>query len=94
MMMALISAKFLFLPLTTWYLLVNGGERIPLNFSFITSIRPRSGFSSAGGIPAFDIALEMINNRSDILPDYLLQYTEILDSEVYILELMHGFVIA
>ena len=82
MMMTLISAKFLFLPLTTWYLLVNGDERIPLYFSFITSIRPRSGFSSAGVIPAFDIALEMINNRSDILPDYSLKYTEILDSEV------------
>ena len=82
MMMALISAKFLFLPLTTWYLLVNGDERIPLYFSFITSIRPRSGFSSAAGIPAAKIALELINNRSDILPGYSIQSKEVLDSEV------------
>ena len=29
-----------------------------------------------------DLALELINNRPDILPNYTLQYTEILDSEV------------
>ena len=55
---------------------------IPLNISFITSINPEAGFSAAGGIPAIEMALEMINNRTDILANYTIQHTEILDSRV------------
>ncbi len=58
------------------------GNRIPLNISYIASINSGVGFSSAGGIPAFQIALDIINNRSDILANYSLEYTEILDSKV------------
>lgn len=58
-------------------------EKTPLYFSFISSIKPNVGFSAAGGIPAVDIALDIINNRNDILANYSLQYTEILDSKVH-----------
>ena len=58
------------------------GNRIPLYISYIASINSGLGFSSAGGIPAFQIALEMINNSSDILANYSLDYTELLDSKV------------
>ena len=51
-----------------------------LHFSYITS---KSGtFVSSGGIPVVDLALEQINNRTDILPNYTLSYTTILDSQV------------
>ena len=56
--------------------------KIPLYISFISSINAGAGFSNAGIIPAFDMALEIVNNRSDILPRYLLQRTDILDSKV------------
>ena len=55
-------------------------DKIPLYFSFITS--KTGGFISSGAIPIIDKALEQINNRSDILQNYTLQYTTILDSEV------------
>ena len=53
---------------------------IPIHFSYITA---KSGeFLSSGAIPAVDLALEQINNRTDILPNYTLSYTTILDSKV------------
>ena len=55
-------------------------DKIPLYFSFITS--KTGGFISSGAIPIIDKALEQINNRSDILQNYTLQYTKILDSNV------------
>ena len=58
----------------------NNDSRIPLYFSYITS---KTGDYVAGGaIPAVDLALEQINNSSSILPNYTLEYTEILDSNV------------
>ncbi len=58
-------------------------EKIPLYISYIASISSGVGFSSAGGIPAFQIALEMINNSSDILANYSIEtQNEILDSKV------------
>ena len=57
-------------------------EKIPLYISYIQSINSGVGFSSAGGIPAFEIALERINNSNDILANYSLEYTELLDSKV------------
>ena len=56
------------------------GEKTPLHFSYITTIT--GGFTIAGAIPVVDLALEQINNRTDILPNYTLNYTTILDSKV------------
>ena len=55
-------------------------EKIPLYFSYITS--KTGGFVSSGSIPVVDLALEQINNRTDILSNYTLNYTTILDSNV------------
>ena len=55
-------------------------DKIPLYFSFITT--KTGGFIASGAIPVIDKALEQINNRSDILQNYTLQYTKILDSNV------------
>ena len=55
-------------------------DKIPLYFSFITS--KTGNFISSGAIPIIDKALEQINNRLDILENYTLQYTTILDSNV------------
>ena len=59
---------------------IESGRKIPLYFSYITT---KSGaFVAAGVIPVVDLALEQINNRSDILPNYTLNYTTIVDSKV------------
>ena len=55
-------------------------KRSELKFSYITS--KSVGFVSAGGIPAVDLALELINNRTDVLPNHTLSYTNVLDSQV------------
>ena len=51
-----------------------------LTFSYITT--KSGGFISSGGIPVVDLALELINNRTDVLPGYNLAYTTVLDSKV------------
>ena len=51
-----------------------------LHFSYITT--KTGSFVSSGAIPVVDLALEQINNRTDILPNYNLSYTNILDSKV------------
>ena len=55
--------------------------KTPLYFSYITTITGVR-FRASPAIPLVDWALELINNRSDILANYALQYTTILDSEV------------
>ena len=55
----------------------------PLHFSFITALS--GGSTSSGGIPIIDFALKQINNDTRLLPEYDLQYTTVLDSEVYTL---------
>jgi hypothetical protein len=55
-------------------------EKILLNFSYITT--KTGGFVSSGSIPVVDLALEQVNNRTDILSNYTLKYTAILDSKV------------
>ena len=56
------------------------GEKLPLRFSYITT--KTGSFRAAGAIPVVDLALEQINNRTDILTNYTLSYTTILDSQV------------
>lgn len=51
-----------------------------LQFSYITTIT--GGIRAIGGKPVVDLALEEINNRSDILQNYTLGYSMIRDSEV------------
>ena len=55
-------------------------EKTPLKFSYITT--KTGGFVSSGSIPVVDLALEQINNSTDILGGYTLNYTAILDSKV------------
>ena len=45
----------------------------PLYFALMQSFS--GGYVSAGGIPALMIALDEINNNSDVLPGYSLHYT-------------------
>ena len=49
-------------------------------FSYITTIT--GGFQGDGAIPIVDLALEEINKRTDILPNYTLGYSTIRDSKV------------
>ena len=58
-----------------------GAQKIPLPFSYITS---KTGiFVTAGAIPMVDLALELINNRTDILANYTLTYNNTIgDSNV------------
>ena len=55
-------------------------DKIPLHFAYITT--KTGGFVASGGIPIVDWSLEMINERDDILQNYTLNYTDILDSKV------------
>ena len=52
-----------------------------LTFMFVTSFG-QSGFDASGVVPAADIALEDINNRSDVLQGYHLMYDKVKDSKV------------
>ena len=53
-----------------------------LYFSYMASMS--GSFLSSGAIPAVELALEQINNRSDLLTNYTLAYTTVLDSKVSI----------
>ena len=56
-------------------------QKIPLPFSYITS--KTGSFVTAGAIPMVDLALELINNRTDILANYTLTYNNTIgDSNV------------
>ena len=61
------------------------GGKIPLPFFYMTT---KTGlFRASGAIPVVDLALEQINNKTDILPNYFLTYTNILDSQVLLYNL-------
>ncbi|XP_019849367.1 PREDICTED: gamma-aminobutyric acid type B receptor subunit 2-like [Amphimedon queenslandica] len=49
-----------------------------LHFGYITSLTGL--FIPSGGRPAVDLALKLINEREDILQNYTLSYTDVLDS--------------
>lgn len=55
-------------------------NKTALYFSYITTLT--GVFVVGGGIPLVDLALEQINNRTDILANYSLSYTTVLDSKV------------
>ena len=52
----------------------------PLYIAFFTSFG--GAYVSSGAIPAVELALELINNSSTILPGYSLNYTEIYAIQV------------
>lgn len=53
---------------------------------YVSIITTETGpFLSSGAIPIIEFALDEINNRSDILANYTLSYSEILDSKVILL---------
>ena len=70
---------FLCLALSAPYGQASGAT--PLYFSFIVSFGSH-GFNSSDIIPAVDLALEHINNRSDLLVGHQLGYLSARDSEV------------
>ncbi len=70
----------LFAVVLLWLCDCKNGEKTPLRFSYITT--KTGSFVASGAIPVVDLALEQINNRTDILTNYTLSYTTILDSKV------------
>ena len=69
-------ALFLLAPVS----LTSEDEKTPLYFSYITAIT--GPFVVSGNIPVVDYALELVNNRTDILANYTLKHTQVLDSGV------------
>ena len=67
-------------------------EKTQLFFSYITT--KTGSFVVAGAILAVDLALRLINDRTDILPNYTLGYTEILDSGVDLTNLYSHYLLA
>lgn len=49
-------------------------EPIPLYFALMVAESNESSFISAGTIPAIQLAVDLVNNNSNILPDYKLSY--------------------
>ena len=62
------------------YLNIVDSQRIPLHFGYITTLT--GSFIGNGGIPVVDLALRLINERNDVLQNYTLNYTDVLDSAV------------
>ena len=63
------------------YLLVEGSPSYNLTFMFITSFG-EFGLNSSGVVPAAEMAVRDINNRSALLPGYVLNYDVVRDSQV------------
>ena len=65
-----------------WLLHLNtaDAQSTTLYMGYITTIT--GSFQASGGRPAVDLALELINERDDILQNYTLAYTDVLDSGV------------
>uniref|UniRef100_A0A1X7T057 Receptor ligand binding region domain-containing protein n=1 Tax=Amphimedon queenslandica TaxID=400682 RepID=A0A1X7T057_AMPQE len=61
---------------------IESATKSTLQFGYITTIT--GSFVASGGRPAVDLALQIINERDDILQNYTLAYTDILDSGVTI----------
>jgi hypothetical protein len=73
---------FLLLLLTiSLSLLVSVADNKNLTFMLVTSWGG-FGYNSSGTLPAAEIALRNIYNRSDLLPGYNLVYDQVRDSKV------------
>ncbi len=59
-------------------------DKTPLYLSYITSLTGQ-GSTAIGEVPALQLALEQINNNEDILHNYTLNVSDIVDSKVIIL---------
>ena len=57
---------------------------MPLYLSYITSLTGQ-GTTAIGEVPALQLALEQINTNTDILYNYTLNVSDIVDSEVIIM---------
>ena len=66
--------------LQCWIIITATATKSPLHFGYITTLT--GSFIASGGIPAVDLALKLINERNNILKNYTLSYTDILDSKV------------
>ena len=61
----------------------NNAELTPLYFALMVAESEESTFISAGTIPAIDLAVDLVNNNSNILPGYELSYNgTIFDTKV------------
>ncbi len=76
--MALITA---YIALACSLITVSYQEKTPLYLSYITSLTGQ-GFTAIGEVPALQLALEQINNNEDILHNYTLNVSDIVDSKV------------
>ena len=65
-------------------------DKIPLYLSYITSLTGQ-GFTAIGEVPALQLALEQINSNTDILYNYILNVSDILDSKVIIMSVTIGY---
>ena len=63
------------------YQIVDGNSNYTLSFMFITSFG-KFGLNSSGVIPAAEMAISDINDRSTLLPGYVLGYDSVRDSQV------------
>ena len=63
--------------------------KFPLHFAYITT--KTGDFIASGGIPIVDWSLKIINERDDILQNYTLNYTDVLDSGVSVLYRNQGW---
>ena len=72
--------KFFLLSLAFLYVL-RGIDSHELRYALFTA-GPTGGFDSSGAVPAIELAEEMINADSSILPGYSLTYTAVYDTMV------------
>ena len=87
--MSLFCSIFILVSLLCWLLVSAAPNSTSIYFSYITSITG-AGFRSGGARPVVDLALEQINNRTDILPNYTLSYRTIRDSKVNKIQMWHS----
>ena len=64
-----------------FWLKLGASQHSNLTFIMMTSFG-QFGFNSAGFVPAADMALEDINENSEILPGYHLVYNTLRDTQV------------
>ena len=69
----IIVITFLLVP---WLQLI---QAVELKYALFTATE---GFDSSGAVPAIELAEEMVNKNSSILPGYTLTHTEVRDTKV------------